>query len=324
MSHQAKACANFALSKYWGKKSAVIQQPAVPSVSIGIEGLEAEAQVRFSSDLDTDLIFLDDSPADSSTCTKVGAVLDRVRAVAGIKTHAEVRSKSHFPVQAGLASSAAGLAAVSAASWLAAGLDPDRKDEIADCARLGSGSASRSIHGGFVAWEVTPNGSRVRPIAPASHWPLELCLVHISSETKKVPSRAGMKQAQQTSPMWDSWVKKAHEDAQSIEDAILKKDFEELGALAEANCLLMHATTMTARPPVHYLKAESWLVIELVQELREEGVPCFFTADAGPNIKVFAPPGRGQEVQAELTQRLGEEIKISLLHAGGELKWGKE
>tara|TARA_Y100001934_G_C11635701_1_gene443179 strand:+ start:77 stop:478 length:402 start_codon:yes stop_codon:yes gene_type:complete len=133
-----------------------------------------------------------------------------------------------------------------------------------------------------------------------------------------------MKQAQQTSPMWDSWVKKAHEDAQSIEGAILKKDFEELGALAEANCLLMHATTMTARPPVHYLKAESWLVIELVQELREEGVPCFFTADAGPNIKVFAPPGRGQDVQSELTQRLGEEIKISLLHAGGELKWGKE
>lgn len=322
MTHQARACANFALSKYWGKQSDAVQQPAVPSVSIGIDGLEAIAEVRFSSDLETDSIFLGGTPADSGTCAKVGAVLDRIRTIAGISAPAKVESQSNFPVQAGLASSAAGLAAVSAAAWTAAGLDPDRKNEIADCARLGSGSASRSVHGGFVAWEPTLSGSTIRAIAPASHWPLELCLVRVSGEVKKVPSREGMQRAQKTSPIWDSWVEAAHQDAKAIERAIMNRDFESLATSAEANCLLMHATTITARPPVHYLSAESWLVIEIVQDLRNSGFPCFFTADAGPNIKVFAPPGKGSEVQSALIDALGTDISISLLQSGGALQWG--
>ena len=107
----------------------------------------------------------------------------------------------------------------------------------------------------------------------------------------------------------------------SIETAIINRDFEQLGRLAEANCLLMHATTITARPPVHYLKAESWLVIELVQELRNMGTPCFFTADAGPNIKVFTTPGGGKDLQIALNERLGPEIQTSLLQSGGALQW---
>lgn len=130
-----------------------------------------------------------------------------------------------------------------------------------------------------------------------------------------------MQQAQETSPIWDAWIEAAHRDAKAIEATIMSRDFEQLGALAEANCLLMHATTITARPPVHYLKAESWLVIELVQDLRSLGIPCFFTADAGPNIKVFTPPGGGVDVQKALIERLGPEIQTSLLQSGGALRW---
>jgi diphosphomevalonate decarboxylase len=323
-SASARACVNFALSKYWGKKSNAVQQPAVPSVSIGIEGLEAHAEVSFKTSLAEDTIFLGGRAADPGTCIKVSAVLDHIRAISGRNLFAEVRSETNFPIQAGLASSAAGLAAVSAAAWSAAGLDIGELGSIADCARLGSGSASRSIHGGFVAWEPTAQGSTVRAIAPATHWPLELCLVRLSAEAKKVPSREGMKQAQETSPMWDAWVSKAKEDAATIEQAVVEKNFEMLAETAEANCLLMHATTITARPPVYYLKPESWKVIRTVEELRSNGLPCFFTADAGPNIKVFTLPGRGTDLQDALLEKLGSETHLALLTSGGAVQWGKE
>jgi diphosphomevalonate decarboxylase len=323
-SAKAKACVNFALSKYWGKQIDAIQQPAVPSVSIGIEGLEAHAEVSFKDTLNEDAIFLGGIKADPGTVTKVSAVLNRIRALSGANHFAEVRSETKFPIQAGLASSAAGLAAVSAAAWSAAGLNTTELEAIADCARLGSGSASRSIHGGFVAWEPTTSGSKVRAIAPASHWPLELCLVRLSSAAKKVPSRTGMNQAQKTSPIWDSWVSKAKEDAKVIEQAVIEKDFTKLTENAEANCLLMHATTITARPPVHYLKPESWKVIEVVQELRLGGLPCFFTADAGPNIKVFTLPGWGSKLKDALLKQLGSETRLTLLASGGAIQWGNE
>jgi len=298
---RATATANFALSKYWGKQPGGTQQPAVPSISVGIHGLTAEAEVRLNYGTRGDHeILISGNPANAQTCSRIGTLLNAVFARSGRSAQALIRSDTRFPIAAGLASSAAGMAAVAGAAWIAAGLDPRDRTAIADCARLGSGSACRSVHDGYVAWEPTSDGSIVRQVAPADHWPLELCLIRLDDRPKKVSSADGMLHCMQTSPVWSSWVERAFLDATEIEQAILDKDLEKLADLVEANCLLMHATTLTARPPIFYMQGRTLQVIETVIALRRSGLPCFFTVDAGPNVKVFTAPGAAQSVKTAL------------------------
>ena len=307
----ATAPANFALSKYWGKRDEAARHPAVPSLSACISGLEAFARVTFDPAANDDSATLNGDPADAGTMKRLSVVLDAVRARAGTTDRAHVESGTDFPVGAGLASSAAGLAAVAAATWAAAGLDRADLGGIADIARLGSGSACRSVHGGFVAWEPTDTGSRVRAVAPASHWPLEMCLVRVHEGPKEIGSTDGMRRAQ-SSPAWQSWLDAAVTDAATIEAAIRQRDFATLGATAEANCLLMHSTTITARPAFFYMRPETWAVLDAVQALRDvEDLTCFFTIDAGPNVKVFCEPGAGDMIATALVERLPGPLPIA-------------
>ncbi|MBR56765.1 MAG: diphosphomevalonate decarboxylase [Myxococcales bacterium] len=298
---RATATANFALSKYWGKQTGGVQQPAVPSISVGIQGLTAEAEVRLNYGTNQEHeIRIAGNPANEKTCRRIETLLDAVFAHSGRKAQAIIRSDTRFPIAAGLASSAAGMAAVAGAAWIAAGLDPGDRSAIADCARLGSGSACRSVHDGYVAWEPTDDGSIIRQVASADHWPLELCLVRLDDRPKKVSSADGMLHCMETSPVWSSWVERAFLDAVEIEQAILDKDLEKLADLVEANCLLMHATTLTARPPIFYMQGRTLQVMETVTSLRRDGLPCFFTVDAGPNVKVFTAPGTAQTIKTAL------------------------
>ena len=320
----ARAPANFALSKYWGKSDEGARHPAVPSVSACVLGLEAWAEVRFESERDGDRALLKGEPADPDTAARVSVVLDAVRARSGISAPATVDAGADFPVGAGLASSAAGFAAMAGAAWAAAGLDPSALTEIAEVARLGSGSACRSIHGGFVAWEPTGGGSRIRHIAPAEHWPLDLCIVEVDTAKKKVPSTDGMRRAAQTSTLWQAWLDGAAADARDIEASITARDIFRLAPLAEANCLRMHATTWTAHPPFVYLQERSFKVMEAVVDLRSEGLACFFTADAGPNVKVFCAPGEGAQVRDALLEHAGPDLEIRLSAVGPGLRFGAE
>ncbi len=314
----ARAPANFALSKYWGKSDEAARHPAVPSVSACVLGLEAWAEVSFEPGREGDEAFLMGEPADPNTVARASVVLDAVRERAGISEAARVDAGADFAVAAGLASSAAGFAAMAGAAWAAAGLDRSALTDIAEVARLGSGSACRSVHGGFVAWEPHEGGSRIRPVAPAEHWPLDLCVVEVDTAQKKVSSTEGMRRAALTSPFWQEWVRSAPADAREIEQSILARDIEKLATIAEANCMCMHSTTWTARPPFFYLQERSFEVIGVVLKLRSEGLPCFFTADAGPNVKVFCAPGTGDRVRAALEERLrpGTALRLSGVGAG--------
>jgi diphosphomevalonate decarboxylase len=321
----SRAPANFAFAKYWGKSDEAARHPAVPSVSACVLGLEAWAEARFEPDSpDDDVILLRGRAADTGTTARVRQVLDAVRARADIGSAATVNGGADFAIGAGLASSAAGLAAVTGAVWAAAGLDPAALNEIAEIARLGSGSACRSVFGGFVAWEPTSSGSRVRQIAPAEHWPLDLCLVQIDTAKKEISSTEGMRRASATSSTWQDWLDRAPADAAGIEASILGRDIERLSSLAEANCKRMHETTRTARPPFSYLQERSLLVMDAVAELRRGGLPCFFTADAGPNVKVFCKPGAGEKVRAALIARVGDAAPIALSAVGPGLRIATE
>jgi len=322
---QSKALAfappNFALAKYWGKSDEVERHPAVPSVSVCVEGLEARAWVEFFSEPGRDEIFFGGQLADAKTSYRVTQVLDAVRQRAGTDVRARVKSWSDFAVAAGLASSAAGLAAVAGAAWRAAGLGIEEHDSIAQIARLGSGSACRSVHGGFVAWEPTANGSRVRHLAPASHWPLEISVAMVDAERKKVGSTEAMAHSAATSPSWNAWLETAATDAVEVERAVLSKDFERLARLAEANCLLMHATTMTARPPILYFQGQTLSLFHQIRGLRSAGHGCFFSVDAGPNVMIFSLPGE-REAVVSAVKDAHPGLRVIELNAGGGLRYG--
>jgi diphosphomevalonate decarboxylase len=196
-------------------------------------------------------------------------------------------SRGDFPASAGLASSAAGFAALAVAARAAAGLPRDTKAESI-LARRGSGSASRSIEGGFVRWNrgKRPDGqdSFGERLFDEGHWPeLRMLVGMVSREEKEVKSRDGMRSTVQTSPYYPAWAKDAEREAKEIVRFIKKRDLEAVGEIAERNAWRMHATALGANPPLCYLKPATLAVIEACRQLRAQGVGVWFTLDAGPN-----------------------------------------
>ena len=145
----ARACANIALAKYWGKADVKRNVPAVPSISMTLDQLVTETKVRFDPSLRADSVRLDGRRASTGEAARVVAMLDRVRREARLRSYARVSSHNHFPTAAGLASSASGFAALAAASCAAAGLRRSSR-RLSALARQSSASAARSIFGGFV------------------------------------------------------------------------------------------------------------------------------------------------------------------------------
>ncbi|MED5534819.1 MAG: diphosphomevalonate decarboxylase [Pseudomonadota bacterium] len=302
MKAAAKVCANIALIKYWGKVSAALNIPAVGSISITLDNLWSETEVEFDESLATDTLILDGQ----SRLDQLGRVtkcLDLLRGRAGSEVSARVVSHNNFPTGAGLASSASGLAAltIAAARALALELSPRSLSIIA---RQGSGSAARSIFGGFVEMHAgsTPDGSDsfAESLLAADTWPLEVVIAITEWGEKSVSSRAGMEQSALSSPYYSDWVATSVVDLDRCRRAILRRDFEQLTNVAEHSCLKMHAVAMAAQPPLVYWNATTVACMDVVRDLRHSGVPVFFTIDAGPQLKAVCAPGFSQDVERTL------------------------
>ncbi|MBN1945439.1 MAG: diphosphomevalonate decarboxylase [Bradymonadales bacterium] len=283
----ARAHANLGLVKYWGKRDLELNLPAVGSISAGIEGLWTRTQIYFSPRYERDLLLWDQQKASDQATARVSRFLDLVRSKASLPWHAQVRTTSNIPREAGLASSAAAFASLALAANAAVGLGLD-PGELSDLARRGSASAARSLFGGYVELPAD-EGDRcqARRIAPADHFPLEVALVLAGTQPKAVSSREGMIRSQGTSPFYPSWVSAQSADLDRARQAIMQRDFDRLAETAQHNCLKMHAVAMTSRPPILYPNAFTLRGIELVLSLRQKGVAVFFTLDAGANLAVF-------------------------------------
>src|SRR5699024_500457 len=190
--------------------------------------------------------------------------------------------------------------------------------------RQGSGSACRSIYGGFVQWE---EGSRedgldsyAIPIAPKEHWDVRVAAVVLTAREKDISSRVGMKRTVDTSVFYQGWLDSVPHDLTEIKDGIEAKDFEKVGSIDEANCLKIHATTLGATPPFTYWHDTTMAVMQTVQELREQGVPAYFTIDAGPNVKVLYLPEHEEKVQETLRSTPGV-TDVILSRAGGGISY---
>ena len=306
MKATAIANANIALVKYWGKRNRELILPYNSSISVTLDGLFTITTVEFSKKYKRDLIIINDEKLKieedkSSSLPFAGARvkdekdvlghIERIRKMAGIKEKAKVVSESNFPIAAGLASSASGLAAITLAATKAAGLNLNQK-ELSILARQGSGSSSRSIFGGFVEWlkgkKEDGSDSYARQIADENYWPEFRIIVSILTEKKKkVGSRAGMAQTIETCPYYDGWLKTVEDDLKIIREGILKKDFTAVGSQTEYNCLKMHALMLTTKPAIIYWLPTTMEVIHNVVSWRENGLECYFTIDAGPQVKII-------------------------------------
>jgi len=315
----AVAHPNVALIKYWGKRARAGNLPATGSLSLVLGGLATETSVRFDPALARDRVVLD-GREDADTSARVTACLDELRREAGVGTCATVESRNDFPTGAGLASSASGFAALVMAGAGALGLRlTDQR--LAEIARLGSGSAPRSLLGGVVLLTNRDATTVCEQVASPADWPLEIVVAVTTTGPKATSSRIGMALSEQTSPFYDAWVQTHGADLAAGLAAVRARDFPVLADLAEHNCLKMHAVMLTTRPPLIYWTPATLACLHRVQELRRDGVPVFFTVDAGPQVKAVCLPHAAADVAAALAAIPGVlEILRSPLGEGARLR----
>lgn len=307
----ARAHSNIALCKYWGKRDAVLNLPAVGSLSITLAALSTTTRVRFDPNLSHDALVLNGAEAQEAERLRVERFLDVVRKRAQLTTHASVESQNDFPTGAGLASSASGFAALALAASHAAGLDLS-SSALSALARRGSGSAARSIFGGFVEMPVSDDdASAARELAPPGHWPLVVHVVITESQPKSVGSSTGMSQSTATSPYYPAWVTSSADDLAALRAAVLSRDFARLAEVTEQSCLKMHAVMLATQPGLIYWRGATVDLMHRVRALRAAGTPVCFTIDAGPQLKAVTLPEHAQQVGRALAEIPGVERIIS-------------
>lgn len=296
---QAFAPTNIALCKYWGKRNQVLNLPVTSSLSISLGNKGASVELTLSAEKH-DVFTLNNEQVDMSSgfAKRLIAFLDLFRTEE--KQYFSAVIHSTVPIAAGLASSACGFASIVKAlndlfGWQLA------ERELSILARLGSGSASRSIWQGFVEWHagVSADGmdSFAEPIT--SMWSdLRIGLLIMDAGKKAISSREAMQRTVETSSLYTAWPTQVEHDLRLIKEAIQNQDFHLLGQTAEANAMAMHATMLSAWPPITYALPETLTTMQTIWRLRKEGLPLYFTQDAGPNLKLLFQAKDEKQVRA--------------------------
>lgn len=295
----AFAPTNIALCKYWGKRDTELNLPMTSSLSISLGNKGASTQLAeiFAAQ---DEIFLNQQSIhlDTSFGRRLTKFLDLFRPTA--KSHYRIDTALNIPVAAGLASSACGFAAVTLALNQLYGwhLDPQ---SLSILARLGSGSATRSLWHGFVEWQAgsAADGMDSFGTVLPTKWPEFRVGLHLlSTQQKPLSSTEAMQRTVQTSKLYSAWPAQVEADMHALQQALSSKNFGHLGQVAEANALAMHATMMSAWPPIIYSLPDTITAMQKVWQLRSDGVAVYFTQDAGPNLKLLFLDSSTEAVRA--------------------------
>lgn len=283
----ALAHPNIAFIKYWGLKDAANRIPANDSLSMNLGGLSTRTTVTLDPSLRADVLILNGERVSGAGLERAQLFLDRIRRLAGNPSPVLIESENNFPIGAGVASSASGFAALALAGAAAFGLDL-AEPALSALARFGSGSACRSIPGGFVEWrtDAETGDSFAKSFAPEEHWDLVDCIAILSESHKKTGSEVGMRLAG-TSPLQAARVADSARRMRLCREAILNRDFNALAAITELDSNLMHAVMMTSQPPLFYWQPGSLAIMQAVKRWQVEGLPVTYTLDAGPNVHVI-------------------------------------
>jgi len=313
---RAVAQPNIALIKYWGKRDPARNLPAVGSISITLRDLYTEMQVEYDDSLTRDTLTINGT-TDDDMLPRLSRCLDRV--VGDDRPHARIESQCNFPIAAGLASSASAFAAVTVAGAAAAHTGHD-VSELASLAGRASGSAARSLLGGFVELRNRAQGIEVSTLCTADSWPLSVVVAITETGPKTVGSTEAMEISRKSSPFYSSWVEQQELDLATARSAIADHDFAKLAAIAEHNCLKMHSIMWASRPPMVYWNAATMRCLQTIRRLQGEGLGVFFTIDAGPQVKAVCLPEHAESVRAALSATDGVvQIMTSGLGEGARL-----
>jgi diphosphomevalonate decarboxylase len=317
-SASAVAHPNIALTKYWGKLEGMSRMPSVPSLSMTLDAMSTTTSVTFDDALAKDEVVLNGSAASDKETRRASELLDRVRAAAAIASRARVESANDFPTASGLASSASGFAALIAAAAQAAGLAWGPA-ELSDQARRSSVSAARSIFGGFATLAAGVAGRDVlfaEPIEGSIDWQVAISVVVTTLKQKDVGSTEGMAHTSATSPYYPAWVANAPRLFERARRAVIARDLEALGVVAEESAFAMHASAMAACPALIYFNPVTIAAIERVRQLRKAGTEAYVTIDAGPHVKVLSRAADAATVATALREVAGVE-KVLIAPPGG-------
>lgn len=283
----ATSSANIAFIKFWGKKDSSLNIPYNNSISMNLDGCLTTTTVHFIENLKEDEVVIDCKKVKGEAKERVVKILDIVRSWAKIKSKAKVSSINNFPSDAGIASSASAFSALALAASSAAGLKLSVK-KLSILARLGSGSACRSVVDGFSEWKAgnSSENSYAFQIAKPSFWNLRDIVV-VTSVGKKEKSSTEGHSLVKTSPYFSKRLKLVKERTKMLKKAFLSKNFDEFGKILEEEAIDLHFIAMTSKPPIFYLNPSTFEVIQELRELRNKGIKGFFTMDAGPNVHII-------------------------------------
>lgn len=318
MKGTALARSNIAFIKYWGQEDPERNLPLNTSLSMTLDGLETRTTVLFEAERSRDEVRIDGERPGGRARERVVEHLDMLRAEAGVDAAARVESENNFPASAGLASSASGFAALTAAAVRALGLSSDPR-ELSRWARYGSGSASRSCFGGYVEWTTGDDrSSHARQLAEPDHWDLRDVVLLVDRDPKEVGSSEGHELAG-TSPLLEGRLEAVGDWIPQVREGIRKRDLTRAGKPIEADALAMHAVMMTSDPSLLYWSPGTISAMEAVRGWREGGLEAWFTIDAGPNVHVICEAGDADEVadRARRELDLGEDDVLVAGPGGG-------
>ena len=283
-----KSYANIAIIKYWGKKDPIKMIPATSSISLTLENLFTETEISFITREEaiektgqaSDLLYINGELQNEEQIKKITKVVNLFRD--DRNQLVKIDTTNNMPTEAGLSSSSSGLsAAIKACNKL---FDKNlSREELAQISKFASGSSSRSFFGPVGMWDKdTGEVSEVK-----TDLKLAMIVLVLNEEKKIISSRKGMALCMETSTSFDEWIRQSEIDFENMKRYLSEGDFSKVGDLTEENALRMHETTKNANPPFTYLTEKSFEAMEYVKELRKQGERCYFTMDAGPNVKVL-------------------------------------
>ena len=295
-----RSYANIAIIKYWGKKAEKEMVPATSSISLTLENMYTETTLSpLPADAKADAFYINGQLQNEAEHAKMSKIIDRYRPEgAGF---VRIDTKNNMPTAAGLSSSSSGLSALVKAcnAYFQLGLN---RRELALEAKFASGSSSRSFYGPLAAWD--KDSGEIYPVE--TDLKLAMIMLVLEDQKKSISSRDGMKLCVETSTTFDEWIRQSEQDYKDMLVYLKDNDFKKVGELTEKNALAMHATTKTATPSFSYLTDASYEAMDFVRQLREQGESCYFTMDAGPNVKVLCL----EEDLEHLSELLGQRYRL--------------
>ncbi|MEZ4666948.1 MAG: diphosphomevalonate decarboxylase [Anaerolineae bacterium] len=316
----SRAHPNIAFIKYWGNQDDALRIPVNDSLSMNLDDLFTQTTVEWRTDLKQHTLLLNGEEQIGQPLERVSRHLTMLQKHLDLNIYAYVESANNFPMGAGIASSASSFAALTLAAVRAATAMLSER-ELTVLARLGSGSASRSIPEGFVEWYAggSHETSYAESFAPASHWDIVDIIAVVSSSHKAVGSTEGHRSAL-TSVLQSSRVADAASRVAICKNAVLERDFTSFAEIVERDSNLMHAIMMTSNPPLFYWLPASVAVMEAVRTARQEGLSVCYTMDAGPNVHCICLRHDKDNVQSLLRSVSGiTDIRVAGVGGGAKI-----